>query len=101
MSLEPPNLVGPILQSHLMRQEVEKLRRNEHADKTDTSRAPEAAGQDDRTVKTDDSDTRVFSDAKGLGSQGRDSCESQDEKRPPDDTGDPDPPTGTHIDVLA
>ncbi|NLX22870.1 MAG: hypothetical protein GXY55_14555 [Phycisphaerae bacterium] len=74
MSAVPPNLVGPILQSHLMQRQVAGARDAERAQETTAQRQQTSAiDEKDSTVETTDGDTQVHTDSEGAGSQGRES----------------------------
>jgi hypothetical protein len=103
MSAVPPNLVGPLLQSHMMQRQASNIRDNEESQKATASRQQgTAADEKDNTVETTDNDTQVHTDAEGTGSQGRTFSESpeQQEETPPTDLNDED--NGGHlIDIQA
>jgi len=72
MSATPPNLVGSILQSHLVQRQAARIRDNDEASRTNAARQQAAsADEKDTTVGTADSDTQVHTDAEGAGGQGR------------------------------
>ena len=88
MSAVPPNLVGPILQSHMMQRQASSVRDNEEAQKATAARQQGVASDEkDNTVETTDDDTQVHADAEGTGSQGRTFSESTEphEETPPTD----------------
>jgi len=72
MSSVPPDIVGPILQSHLVHRQVSAVRDNERAQQANANRQQaRAIDEKDTTVETADDDTRVNPDSQGTGSQGR------------------------------
>jgi len=103
MSAVPPNLVGPILQSHMMQRQASSVRDNEETQKAAASRKQGVASDEkDNTVETTDDDTQVHSDAEGTGSQGRAFSESDESEEPtPPDTPNDDDTDGHLIDVQA
>ena len=103
MSAVPPNLVGPILQSHMMQRQASSVRDNEETQKATAARQQGVSSDEkDNTVETTDDDTEVHSDAEGTGSQGRTFSESPDGQEPPvPDNPDEDENGGHLIDVQA
>ncbi len=80
MSSVPPNLVGPIFQTHLTQQQVSAIRQNIRKQEDEAQRVRSAAGDEkEGTVGTTDEDTRVHADAQGPGSEGRGFSASEDE----------------------
>ncbi|MHC4443949.1 MAG: hypothetical protein ACYTF1_16690 [Planctomycetota bacterium] len=71
MSSVPPNMVGPILQTHLTQQQLSAIRQNIRIQEDEAQRVRSAAGDEkEGTVETADEDTRIHGDAQGRGSQG-------------------------------
>lgn len=105
MSAVPPNLVGPILQSHLAQHQVSGVRDNEDAHKVNANRQQlRAASQNDTTVETDDPDMQVHTDAEGSGSQGRAFSNPEEAEHPEQQTEEREPPFGDqghHLDLQA
>ena len=106
MSSVPPNLVGPILQSHLTQRQVSGVRDNEQAQKTNAERKQTAAvDEEDTTVDTGDEATQVHTDAEGSGSQGRAFANPDQNEEPDPQAQDtdlpPDAEEGRHIDLEA
>lgn len=103
MSAIPPNLVGPILQTPLAQGQISAARDNEEAQRAAGDRRQSGAiTEADSTVETTDSDTAVYTDSEGAGSQGRAFASPQEETPEPDPTPrGPDEDTGRHIDLEA
>lgn len=103
MSAVPPNIVGPLLQSHLVARHASSIRENENAQRTNAGRQQtSASAEQDTTVETTDNDTQVHTDAEGGGSQGR--AFSQPEETPDDQltkAPDPEGDAGHNIDFEA
>ena len=98
MSSVPPNLVGPIFQTHLTQQQVSAIRQNIRKQEDEAQRV-RSAGVDEKegTVGTTDEDTRVHADAQGPGGEGRTFPESENQT---EDHG-LSPQKGRHIDLKA
>lgn len=78
MSSIPPNIVGPILQAGITQRQASRILENEREQQ---QAAAESTGKlHDRLEAVDetDNDTKVNTDAEGLGSQGRFTAESDD-----------------------
>lgn len=92
MSSVPPNLVGPILQSHLAQRQVASVRDSERASAAVNLRQQaHIIDEKGSTVETTDNDTQVYADAEGTGSQGRPSSQPEN----PDQNAEQDqPPEG-------
>jgi len=103
MSSLPPNLVGPILQSHLAQRQVSHVRDNERVQQSTFNRQQtNAIDEQDSTVETDDGDTQVHADAEGTGSQGRAFSEGEQPETPAVETdAADDQQEGLHIDLQA
>ena len=102
MSTVPPNLVGPILQSHLMQRQVAGVRDTERAQETTAQRQQSSAiDEKDSTVETTDGDTQVHTDSEGAGSQGRAFSHSEPPIEPVEDEPSNDTEQGIHIDLQA
>ena len=83
MSMMPPNLVGPILQSSVMQGQLSSLRDTQEAQRASAERRHTAAvDAQDSTVETTDNDTQVYADAEGTGSQGRAFSETPEQQEP-------------------
>lgn len=101
MSAIPPNLVGPLMQSSLVQGQVSAVRDSENAHRASSERRLTGAILEaDSTVETTDSDTQVFTDAEGGGSQGRAFSEPDDQQSAPDAVRDS-LDGGDHIDLTA
>jgi len=93
VSTLPPNLVGPLLQSHLVQQQVSRVRDNERAQELSARRKQSSAiDQQESTVETTDNDTQVHAEAEGTGSQGRPFSSPEEQQPPPENK-----PTGDEI----
>jgi len=93
VSTLPPNLVGPLLQSHLAQQQVSRVRDTERTQESAARRKQSnAIDQQESTVETTDNDTQVYAEAEGTGSQGRPFSTPQEQQPPPQDK-----PTGDEI----
>jgi hypothetical protein len=103
MSSQPPNLVGPILQSGLVQRQVARIRDNTQAQESSLRHQQASAiDQQDSTVETADGDTQVHSDAEGMGSQGRAFTGGQgDEQQDAKSEESSDTTEGRHIDLQA
>jgi len=102
MSSLPPNLVGPILQSHLAQRQVSNVRNTERSQQINAERQQTAAiDEKDTTVETTDNDTAVHSDAEGQGSQGRAFTAPEEPEEPQSEPSSPDEDQGQHIDLQA
>jgi len=81
MSSVPPNLVGPILQSHATQRQASDVRRAETTQQERAERLQHlATDKHDSTVETTDGDTQVHPDAEGSGgNQGRSFTEPEED----------------------
>lgn len=103
MSSIPPNLVGPILQTPFVQTQAAAARGVDDAQRVNAERRGTiAAAETDTTVETTDTDTQVFTDAEGSGSQGRAFSDETPEK-PADQPPPPatDPNSGQILDLEA
>ncbi|HSW46937.1 MAG TPA: hypothetical protein VLM89_15350 [Phycisphaerae bacterium] len=103
MSTLPPNLVGPILQSHLTQRQAAAVRDIERASAAvDLRQQKTIIDEKGSIVETTDNDTQVYSDAEGTGSQGRPFSEQQQEPdQPADQNPPPDGDEGRNLDIEA
>mgnify|MGYP006908280442 CR=1 FL=1 len=103
MSAVPPNLVGPVLQSHLTQRQVQNVRSSEENQKASAAqRGGMATEEKDTTVETTDNDTQVYTDSEGTGSQGRAFSEPESQEEEASDKKKPvEGDEGTLIDVEA
>jgi hypothetical protein len=77
MSTIPPNWLGSIIQSHDAQRRADANRSAEQAAAAERARDPAAV--DRNIIENDDTDSSVYSDAEGAGSQGRSHSESESE----------------------
>ena len=102
MSTLPTDLVGSVLQSHLVQQQVSAVRDSERAaSAVDLRKQASIIDEKGSTVETTDNDTQVYTDAEGTGSQGRPFSESENPQPNPDQQQPPEGDEGTHIDIQA
>lgn len=102
VSTLPPNLVGPLLQSHLVQQQVSRIRDNERAQELSARRKQNnTIDQQESTVETTDNDTRVHAEAEGTGSEGRPFSSPEEQQLPPQDQPVEEEPEGRLLDLEA
>jgi hypothetical protein len=70
MSTIPPNWLGSIIQAHGAQDRANKSKTDEAQASSDTTRDTRAEGSQN-TIENSDSDSSVYADAEGAGSQGR------------------------------
>ncbi len=84
MSTIPPNWLGSIIQSHDAQRRADADRSVQEAAAAERVRDPSAA--DRNIIENDDTDSSVYSDAEGAGSQGRAFSEGEGEEEQRDES---------------
>jgi len=105
MADAPPPIAGSSLQAGFLANEIGKDREARRAGEANTARRQNVSiNEAGDTVETTDSDSRVFSDAEGGGSQGRtlDEAPQDDADACPTDAASPgETPTSSKLDISA
>lgn len=92
MSTIPPNWLGSIIQSHDAQRRADADRSVQEAAAAERVRDPSAAERN--IIENDDTDSSVYSDAEGAGSQGRAFSEGDGEEEPRDESQEQSPREG-------
>ncbi len=101
MSTLPTDIVGSVLQSHLVQRQTAAVRDTERTTSAvDLRQQANLIDEKGSTVETTDGDTQVYTDAEGSGSQGRPFSEEPSDQ-PADRENRPEGDEGTHIDIEA
>ncbi len=101
MSTLPTDIIGSVLQSHLVQQQTAAVRDTERTTAAiDLRKQATIVDEKGTTVETTDGDTQVYADAEGSGSQGRPFSEESPEQSA-DQENRPEGDEGTHIDIEA
>jgi hypothetical protein len=102
MSTLPTDLIGSVLQSHLVQQQVSAVRDGERAGSAvDLRKQASIIDEKGNTVETSDNDTQVYTDAEGSGGQGRAFSEPDNSEPKPDQEKPPEGDEGTQLDIQA
>ncbi|MCG3137992.1 MAG: hypothetical protein HJJLKODD_01848 [Phycisphaerae bacterium] len=101
MSNIPGNMMGPILQSGPLSQELARVRDNERAQQERATEASRKVHQLDSVEETDN-DSKVHTESEGAGSKGR-QLDSQTPEESPEESSDvqTDDQGQTHLDLQA
>jgi|GEM_PF-514467 len=95
MAEMPSNIAGSAAQAGYQAHDVAKGRDTDRAGQASAvNRQVKATDETDTTVETTDSDTAVFADSEGAGSQGRASEEPSSNEEPNEDAADAPTPEG-------
>ena len=106
MSTIPPNLVGPIIQAAAAQQSASRILESERGQQTSAADAGSKA-RDRKTESVDEavSDTQVYAESEGSGSQGRAYSDTEEDNSAGDATDKPgvsrDQDGNLHIDLEA